>query len=72
MGVSVKRAREIGKGLGVDFKKSGFTPGQLARGINIENKEHRDLTHGSYNTSAKIALPHLRENHNEYMAKRKK
>lgn len=51
-------AEELGKKLGVDFKK--FTVSQFVKGLKFE-REHKDLTKGDPIMTAKIAIAHLNE-----------
>ena len=56
----VDRAKRLGAKLGVKWSASRFTPADLLEGIEVE-LEHKDVTKGALEPTAKIALAHLRE-----------
>jgi hypothetical protein len=58
-------AKRAGHKLRVNFKKRGFTPSELAKGMNVE-REHRNITHCNPTMTAKIALAHLYERPDYY------
>lgn len=61
------RARDLGARLGVRWDRAPFAPADLARGMRVE-LEHRDVTHGALEPTARIALAHLRERPDYYAA----
>lgn len=58
MRISKATAKNVGDRLGVDWRKVSLD--QFRRGLEVE-LEHRDVTHGSYLLTGRIALAHLRE-----------
>ena len=64
-------AREVARMIGLEFKKEGFSPETLAKGMNVEI-EHgtrdpmTDVTHDDPIATAKIAWAHLREKKDYY------
>lgn len=57
-GITLKTARRVGSALGVDWSKTSLW--QFRKGLEVE-LEHRDITHGAYSLTGKIALAHLEE-----------
>ena len=56
--ITLKTARRVGNALGVDWSKVDLK--QFRKGLEVE-LEHRDITHGSYALTGKVALAHLKE-----------
>jgi len=56
--ISLRTARRVGNRLGVDWSRTSLW--QFRKGLEVE-LEHRDVTHGAYLPTGKIALAHLRE-----------
>lgn len=61
--VSKRQAKEVGNKLGVDWKEVNLS--EFHKGMN-EELEHRDVTHGDYIMTGKIALVHLEEDSRYY------
>lgn len=51
-------ARAVGDRLGVNWKKVNLA--EFRKGLQVE-REHWNITHGSWELTAKIALAHLKE-----------
>ena len=56
--ISLSVARRVGNALRVNWDKVNIE--QFRRGLEVE-LEHRDVTHGDYLLTGKIALAHLKE-----------
>ena len=56
--ITLKTARRVGNLLGVDWSRVNLK--QFRKGLEVE-LEHRDITHGSYSLTGKVALAHLKE-----------
>lgn len=56
--LTLKTARRIGNTLGIDWTRIDLR--QFRKGLEVE-LEHRDVTHGAYVLTGKIALAHLKE-----------
>lgn len=56
--ITLRTARKVGNRLGVDWSKVRLW--QFRKGLEVE-LEHRDITHGAYLPTGKIALAHLKE-----------
>ncbi len=56
--ISLRTARRVGNTLDVDWSRVNLR--QFRAGLEVE-LEHRDITHGRYDLTGKIALAHLRE-----------
>ncbi len=56
--ITLKTAKRVGNLLGVDWSKVNLK--QFRKGLEVE-LEHRDVTHGSYELTGKVALAHLKE-----------
>ena len=56
--IKLKTAKKVGNLLGVDWSKVDLK--QFRKGLEVE-LEHRDITHGSYSLTGKVALAHLKE-----------
>ncbi len=67
--VSVAKAEQVGKGLGVDFKD--FSPATMRKGMLVELEHGKkagalNVTDDDLYATAKIALVHLREDFKYY------
>jgi len=60
--------QEVSKALSADHinvSKEKFTPSEFKKGMN-EELEHKDVTKGSPKLTAKLTLPHLRQDPHYY------
>lgn len=65
-GMSLLQAKKLGRASGIDWNKVDFTVEAFKEGVEVERKEHADITKGNLGKAAKIAIAHLKEDPEYY------